>query len=322
MPVAGGSLPRAALTSIAASSDTSVVTVGGGFAVIASFMHSLDGRNLEVFSVFNEIPIVVFRSQVQAVRGVRDTYVALGSMIILGDTTDREEGYAVTSDGGATWTVSQLDRSVVTSYSIAFGAFPTPDVWYMTGDDGGKNQNRTQPRKWGVYPTEADKEARRHERPITKDDLGGVYKSTDAGNTWQRVYWGAGISAQKITCPTTTQCWVTGKGAEGSECGRGCILHTSDGGLRWNIQLIENEEWFDWFDIIMHTPNEGFATGGSILADNESGKFYRTVDGGRTWTLDVVDLAYPGMLSIDRTGLAYTIGTTPFVTGPVIFKFQ
>jgi len=327
MPVISGlPLPRVALTSIASSSETSVVTVGAGFAILASFLHSTDGRTLEVFSLFDELPILVFMSHVAPVPGVRDKYVALGSLDIISDAFERIEGYAVTVDGGVTWTVSRLDRRVVTSYAIAFGAFPSTNVWYMTGDDDldgtRPRPNQTEVKKWGVWPTAAEKAAKKFERPVSKNDIGGVYKSNNAGNTWERVYWGSGIQAQKISCPTVTHCWITGKSEVGSQCGRGCIINTVDGGRTWNIQFSENEEWFDWFDLVMQNTLEGFATGGSVLNEEESGKFYRTVDGGRTWQLEVVPRSYPGMLSIDRNGGAYTIGTSSFVTGPVLFKYQ
>jgi len=70
MPIVGDVLPRVALTAIAGASETSAITVGPGFAFLASFLHSKDGRNFEVFSNFNEIPFVNFMSLVRPIRGL------------------------------------------------------------------------------------------------------------------------------------------------------------------------------------------------------------------------------------------------------------
>jgi len=213
---------------------------------------------------------------------------------------------------------------VFASYQIAYGAFPTPNTWYLSGNDGeGSNispKNHT-PMKWGT-PLAELREQRELQVPVTLNTIGGIYKTTDAGNSWSRVYTGFGIVAQKMSCPTANECWVIAKGAEGTECDTACILYTEDGGVRWTIQVVDRDDWFDFYDIAFVNTRDGFATGGSLLNAQEQGKFYRTTDGGRSWSFDLLERSYPGILAIDNSGVAYSLGTNAFVTGPVVWSYM
>jgi len=209
------------------------------------------------------------------------------------------------------------------SYQIAYGAFPTPNTWYLSGNDGrGDARGNQTIERWGL-PLAERRELRKQQKPVTMNTIGGIYKTNDAGSSWSRVYTGQGIAAQKMSCVSPSECWVIAKGTEEHPtCDTACILYTEDGGVRWTIQHVDRDEWFDFYDIAFVNSREGFATGGSLLNEEEQGKFYRTSDGGRTWTFDLLEGVYPGILSVDKNGIAFSLGTATTVTGPVIYSYQ
>ncbi|MBK8947235.1 MAG: hypothetical protein IPM32_18495 [Ignavibacteriae bacterium] len=90
--------------------------------------------------------------------------------------------------------------------------------------------------------------------------------------------------------------WAVGE-RWGEDFGRGMIVHTSDGGINWEIQYdtmsTERFNMIFFKSIRMKNTQEGWALGGDYF-DNFSPTFiYKTVDGGKVWNKSS---------SIDRVG--------------------
>ena len=123
----------------------------------------------------------------------------------------------------------------------------------------------------------------------------GVYKSTDAGNTWQFV--GLKDSGQvggiKVHPYNTNTVWLAALGSPfGPNDERG-IFKTTDAGKTWKKTLFVNNETggrdieVDWEnpDILYAAMYRGFRKGWDIISGGPAteGGIYKSTDGGETW---------------------------------------
>jgi photosystem II stability/assembly factor-like uncharacterized protein len=123
----------------------------------------------------------------------------------------------------------------------------------------------------------------------------GVYKSTDAGKTWQ--FMGLKDSGQiggiKVHPYSTDTVWLAALGSPfGANDERG-IFKTTDGGKTWKKTLFVNNETggrdieVDWQnpDILYAAMYRGFRKGWDIISGGPAsqGGIYKSVDGGETW---------------------------------------
>ena len=123
----------------------------------------------------------------------------------------------------------------------------------------------------------------------------GVYKSTDAGKTWQ--FMGLKDSGQvggiKVHPHSTNTVWLAALGSPfGPNDERG-IFKTTDGGKTWKKTLFVNYETggrdieVDWDnpDILYAAMYRGFRKGWDIISGGPAsqGGIYKSVDGGETW---------------------------------------
>ena len=123
----------------------------------------------------------------------------------------------------------------------------------------------------------------------------GVYKSTDAGNTWE--FMGLKDSGQiggiKVHPYNTNTVWLAALGSPfGPNDERG-IFKTTDGGKTWKKTLFVNNETggrdieVDWEnpDILYAAMYRGFRKGWDIISGGPAseGGIYKSTDGGETW---------------------------------------
>jgi photosystem II stability/assembly factor-like uncharacterized protein len=123
----------------------------------------------------------------------------------------------------------------------------------------------------------------------------GVYKSTDAGATWQ--FMGLKDSGQiggiKVHPFNTNTVWLAALGSPfGPNDERG-IFKTTDGGRTWKKTLFVNNETggrdieVDWEnpDILYAAMYRGFRKGWDIISGGPAseGGIYKSTDGGETW---------------------------------------
>jgi photosystem II stability/assembly factor-like uncharacterized protein len=136
---------------------------------------------------------------------------------------------------------------------------------------------------------------------------GGLYKTTDAGETWKLLsasFFGAGIFSN-IYALDEQNVWVLksyyyGRDVEGS------IWYSLDGGSSWNqlqTGLISSDEnQIEYYDILIKSSGEGIAIGRIFRPSlNERKSFIqKTNDFGVTWTTrELPDNYFNDVLSID-----------------------
>jgi len=204
-------------------------------------------------------------------------------------------GLTASYDGGHTWI--NYDVGYQIPYT-RYGSYPTPTTWFIAA---------------GIWPEtlewDSDPEAtvitqkvrihKRHgvqfrnqmaltgpsRRPLQSYPyLAAVSKTTDGGKTFTTVYNDTGnFYFNDIDCPTVTDCWAVGESESDSPNPGVRIVHTSNGGANWDIQLYINNGEYSFTDVGMITTMEGWAVG-AILSRSITGLFFHTTDGGKTWT--------------------------------------
>jgi len=105
------------------------------------------------------------------------------------------------------------------------------------------------------------------------DEYGYVYKSTDAGATWDSIYYEIDeyISASCFSDPMNGH----------MVCSNGKILRTTDGGAIWSAQYVSPQIWLK--SVSFPSEQTGYAGGDSCI--------FKTTDAGATWNIILHDSA-------------------------------
>ncbi len=118
---------------------------------------------------------------------------------------------------------------------------------------------------------------------------GGVWKSTDAGLTWEPVFDDqpvSSIGAIAINQSNPSIVWVgTGEAAPRNSCGvgRGVYL-TIDGGKNWKLLGLEKTEKISKILLDPNDPDTAYvAAMGTTWGENPERGVFKTVDRGKTW---------------------------------------
>jgi photosystem II stability/assembly factor-like uncharacterized protein len=217
-----------------------------------------------------------FRSIGPAVMGGRvDDFAVVESDPSIVYVATASGGVLKTTNAGTTWTPIFDDQEVSTIGDITVAPSDPSIVWVGTGEP-----NNRQSSSWG----------------------NGVYKSTDAGKTWQHMGLRATESIGRIvihpTNPSVAYVAAIGK-LWGPSKERG-VFKTTDGGKTWTNVLFINEDT-GVIDIAMdHQSPDTLLAGAyqrrrTVWGFNGSGPhggIYKTTDGGATWKKSITGLPW------------------------------
>jgi hypothetical protein len=221
------------------------------------------------------------------------------------------QGVAYSTDAGTTFTVS----SNVESSDIRYGAFPSPTTWYvsqgMWADSEedvlvkklGKESNR-----WAEYSdyhrlnsrVKVHKQTGRmvvdfnRGQPIKETNTttgwwGGISKTTDAGKTWSQVFITNPttdyIYFNQISCFTVDNCMAVAEGEDGQGNPLVAVYTTFDGGANWE-KSFSAPNVMSMMGSVVVSGKVGWISGSGYSGRTMEGYFYKTVDGGKTFTLE------------------------------------
>lgn len=164
---------------------------------------------------------------------------------------------------------------------------------------------------------------------------GGVWKSTNAGNTWtplSDLATNLAVASMVIDSANPNRLWIgTGEGVFNADAARGAgIFVSNDAGLSWNqLPTTDNADFFYVNDLVQ-SPNAP----GTLYAATRAGVM-RSLDSGATWT-KVIDTSaaglnmFGGCFDLNVTGtpqdialatcgtIGYNAGQTALASGAIL----
>jgi len=131
-----------------------------------------------------------------------------------------------------------------------------------------------------------------------------MYKTTDAGATWNEIVYGAGEGLNTIYCKNNLDCYIGGN--------YGRLFHTTDGGTNWT--------WNDFntkgkiHQITFPTNDTGYVSSSGYVSVL-TGLIFRTIDGGINWqsTVTQLDGTYLQFPSKDIGYIGYSSDSNPAI---------
>jgi photosystem II stability/assembly factor-like uncharacterized protein len=224
---------------------------------------------------------------------------ANGMFAATGGDPDVGEGVIVSEDGGATFVFSGTTGMTT---QARYGAFPSATTWYVSGGEWPRRQHAIGTHESlvrelssrihyvrsdaGYQQRVTDVNAPLHDETDPNGWKAQIIKSTDGGKTWTTVFSSDGkFYFNQISCGDVNTCCAVGEADNGTA--PGVRVHcTKDGGATWTQTLFHAGADYSGL-ALQFTPGsstEVWAPIGNLVADNFGTIFYRSTDGGATWT--------------------------------------
>lgn len=131
---------------------------------------------------------------------------------------------------------------------------------------------------------------------------GAVYRSTDAGQTWTRIWFGDSLVRYVWIDPTHTQRIVVSTGIfdresansdwEADVYGGVGVVRSEDGGDSWSVSNEENGLGGRYIPSIFQSPVDSTLYLAAITSPAETSGVYVSYDGGSSWQASMVDSEY------------------------------
>lgn len=279
---------------MAGAAHSATRAVAGGLGVISSGIQVTS--NTRDFRMAN-IPALIGQTQSagRVKSGSRD-----GAFGFVGSWPPLVESGSVafSANAGATWSFHTVGGPAQARY----GAYPSLTTWYVSGGTWPRNQNLKlkegdfevsqkvvfrASNETGAFRSSVSYPAIDEQSSDKNGYIGYISKTVDGGRTFQRVFINEGqYYFNGIDCADVNNCLAVAEGAAGAY-----LFGTNDGGATWTQRLFLAGRSASLFDVKFVNAREAWACGG-ILDLSFTGQFYRTVDGGVTWTPNPVPGVY------------------------------
>jgi len=320
------------MTNVATTGSASAVTAGPQLLfgqILNGITYTTTGTNF-LASQFNDLLALSLTLGAEVISGVRDAYGIAGEFANL-LSEELIQGTLITVNGGQSYRLVVINNAP-DFFTVVSGSYPTNQVWYLAGANDVSRAGDISAvellRKRGVHLTteQSNCTAVRQLDQLLKDTEkkikpfkkvvpaemklgGGVFKTTNGGVTWTRVFDTSNFNPTQIQCPTINNCYLIGTGIT--------IVVTTDGGITWRPSYTTNDPSEEIYDISCATATECYATGGKL--SELAGWFLYTNNAGASWTkIQAPSGVYPNAISfrnVQGISTAWATSTSIFGEG-------
>lgn len=280
-------IPTLMALSAATTPSGNIVVTG-----VNSVLNSADGINFTPASVSGT-------SQSANVYGANnDKFALVGAWRVQKEGTSIPTySYGVaTSDDGKTFTVS----STIEDGDSRYGSFPSDNTWYVSNGMWGEDPTLSKStRKLSsriaidnsgkkLYMTDLPRATNKKLSSNSTGWFGSVSKTTDGGKSWTQVlttnlaedY----IYFNQISCSSELNCIVVGEG-DSPDGGYLTVAYTTfDGGKTWE-KTFSSTNFVSLMSVKFVSATDAWLLATQKSGRNLVGNFFKTTDGGKTFTL-------------------------------------
>lgn len=266
-----------------------------------------------------------------------------------GLVTQRKDGVSsvATSATGLTWKHHDLGTKESpilnkTYFGARYGAFPNETTWYVTlgtfptsasaNDQGTSTTRLTQSVAVNPETTQFEIDLDKAERKVGRGSgavdcsqdphncfSAAIAKTTDGGETWTVVYEnvnkGDNIYPNGIHCISTTHCVAALEGDTAR------ILMTTDGGQTWNETMHDPDPKSSLVSVRMISEEEVWVSGGHMAQLSFEGRFWHSLDGGKSWTKEAIPGLYTFSFDMISTTAGFAVALT-IESGVQLLKYR
>lgn len=270
----------------------------------------------------------------------QDAKVTPGGLFAI--VVDGNSGSGIaTSKTGEVWQTAQLTANI-SIYPPRYGAYPTDTTWYLSaGNFPTSSAKKGSNLKHLTHKVALDLDTTSYKLNYPKGDVSelfapspsdpvscvddptncfsaGIFRTDDAGKTWTMTYSDLtnNVYPNGIDCISADHCIAT---VEGDSCQ---ILLTTDGGKTWTPTNTDTDPACSLTYVAMLSETEAWVGGGHLSALDFEGRFWHTLDGGKTWEKEAVKGLYIFDLDMPAPTVGYAVGITASGSGVGLLKYD
>lgn len=218
-----------------------------------------------------------------------------------------------TSRLGKIWKCTDIGVNA-TLYPVRYGSMPTKDTWYVTAGQFPDNSSNTNLRsisqkiRFNKFTGKLDFSRGMRAANPTDDNppyTALISKTTDGGATWSVVFHNTtDYYFNDIDCFSENHCVAA---AEGDSTH---IFLTMDGGKTWDEVLYDSDPKSSLMRVAMISEKEVWVTGGHMAELSFQGRFWHSLDGGKTFELEFIKGLYIIDIDMIDPSHGHAIGLT------------
>jgi len=230
---------------------------------------------------------------------------------ITGGFTGTVSGCAISTTGGQSYTVYPAPFITQARY----GAYPTPQTWFLAGGQWPNNTNIIE--NGEVHVSQKLKMKTSHKGKIqrikgSKGTVAGgpgpndyyteILRTTNGGQSFSTVYTSMDYYPNDIRCVDDQTCFFV------AESDSAVVMGTKDGGNTWQT-LYSDDAGSSLITAWATSPTDWWAGGGNQNTGN--GHILHSTDAGATWTVSRVPETYFMTISLVNSTYGFGAGATP-----------
>lgn len=258
----------------------------------------------------------------------QDANVMPGGNFALTGSFRQENGVAISSDFGVSYKAYDMGVNK-TIFPARYAAYPSDTTWYVTAGVFPSNNAKATELTHRISVDENPMQYRVNTAEINFADpvncsvdasncySASIQKTTDGGKTFTTVFQNTNdnIYPNGIHCTSEEHCVAV---LEGETCR---IIVTRDGGKTWNETMHDTDTASSLMAVHMIDENEAWVAGGHLATLDFEGRYWHTLDGGKTWAKEKIMGLYILSFDMQSAQSGYSVGLTA-ASGVQLIKYK